>query len=793
MQRNKKIRPNASKNMKPLTSYYEHIPPPKGNALITKYFSKCPSETPTESTVHHQSVDRTGNGNFQTLTGHTAATEQQCRGNNIVILTRTDELAENSSKRARRETVGIMDDGQQRVKNEDGSSSDPLAARYSVTGKEVATLEDESEMLTDGMALSPTIAIIPGVIASRVEVLPLSADVDNSETGRNQLVVEGPSVSNPSHRRLDERTSRHDRSKAADSFGETSLTLKNEVELGYATDPVIGRGNNDDDDDDEELLLPNSIHLETEQRRSSRAKRHVNYAPPPLDPFQDQNLFSHAHRTETNSSPGYRAGATAMKRKPMFSLDYLLKDKRKQENRRLEHERLLEQVVKDEDKSSALDLGVMSNRVLGQETGEIVNSMLSKPDGPEQEMSVAILQSVVMPTRTLQPLRTAVLPACLSESLTDKVKAATLLRGSVMSHLVHRKPDCAVVVLDWLFSTACYETDRQLADLACQNFTRIHNRTNSSGWILTINALGEMLRQFGCPPELLDDNARPCLGSFIKHRDVKVEAEGSSLQDVSFILAKIRILMTVLGICARQRPSLYSSNDLLNALHIVAILSTDSRVQLAYADTIGDTVADLCNALKINEGWPTLCGTVCIRLAEFAGSKSSHHVWVVSVFNWAASKSAAAREIRRQLARLLILRSEQCEDIPSPADVGITSLGTVWAKVSRYSVFSVAKYSTARDKEEYTELTALVKIFSLAVGNIDDLKDQSNIVADIATRLRCIFGSISDPRAAYLERTEAKHELMQLSAWMRLTASSALETETQTKLTFATSALSERS
>ncbi|TPX72961.1 hypothetical protein SpCBS45565_g00169 [Spizellomyces sp. 'palustris'] len=729
-----------------------------------------------------------GNGNFQTLPGHTVSTEHQCPGSNIVILTRTDELAENShcSKRAKQETVGIKDDGQQSVTNEGGSSSDRLVGRCRVTGKEVTALEDESEMLTESMATSPTTPIIPGVIASKVELLPLSGDVD--ETGLNQRGVEGPAALNTSQRRLDERSSRNDRLKAADSFGETSLTLKNEAELGFATDPVIGGGNNDDDDDDEELLLPNSIHLGTEQRRSSRAKRHVNYAPPPLDPFQDQDLLSPAHRTETYSSPGYRAGTTTMKRKPMFSLDYLLKDKRKQENRRLEHERLLEQVVRDEDKPSALDLGVISNRVLGQETGEIVNSMLSNPDGPEQEMSVALLESVIF-----RSVYFTGVTSLRQRSISDKVKAATLLRKSVMSHLVHRMPDCAVVVLDWLFSTACYETDHQLADLAYQSFTRIHNRTNASGWNLPINRLGEMLRQFGVPSELLDGNVRPCLGSFIKHRDVKVEAEGSSLQDVSLILAKIRILMSVLSICARQRPSLYSSDDLLNALHIVAILSTDSRVQLAYADTIGDTVVDLCNALNINEGWPTLSGTVCIRLAEFAGMKASHHLWVLSAFNWAASKSAAAREIRRQLARLLMLRSENSEDIPSPADVGIASLGAVWAKVSKYSVFSVAKYSTVRDKEEYTELTAMVKILSLAVGNIDDLKDHCNIVADIATRLRCIFGNITDPRAAYLERTEAKHELMQLSAWMRLTASSALETETQTKLTFATSALSERS
>ena len=82
------------------------------------------------------------------------------------------------------------------------------------------------------------------------------------------------------------------------------------------------------------IMVPNSADpFFSEPRRSSRMKRDVSYAPPPLDPFQDHQLLAQADQPSPGSRSFEVSSRVTPSKKPKYDLETLLKGKKKHEER----------------------------------------------------------------------------------------------------------------------------------------------------------------------------------------------------------------------------------------------------------------------------------------------------------------------------------------------------------------------------------------------------------------------------------------------------------------------------
>ncbi|KAI9101051.1 hypothetical protein DFS34DRAFT_452428 [Phlyctochytrium arcticum] len=140
-----------------------------------------------------------------------------------------------------------------------------------------------------------------------------------------------------------------------------------------------------EDSSDDDLMAPVPFGLGTDsrgERRSGRNRGAINYAEPPLDPFKDRVLLESAKKVGRLS--------TSVK-KPMFSLDVLLRDKKKRDAKQTEVNKLLEALKTMEDKEDSTSVDPLDDAdlraELSDEADDAIREYLKQPKTSKKMIS----------------------------------------------------------------------------------------------------------------------------------------------------------------------------------------------------------------------------------------------------------------------------------------------------------------------------------------------------------------------------------------------------------------------
>ncbi|KAI8915416.1 hypothetical protein DFJ77DRAFT_462624 [Powellomyces hirtus] len=551
-----------------------------------------------------------------------------------------------------------------------------------------------------------------------------------------------------------------------------------------ASDPVSstskGRGFDallmDSDDEDADLFAPSPLsalssrshNVENQpSRRSARNKGHVSYAPPPMDPFADKILLAKADQERQRQNTAKRKA---------FSIDGLLADKRKQEKRKVEHQ-ALEVLIKEEneEESGPTELPAAAGDFVPEEAFSPVKDLLNPMDKSSKGLpnrTIAEILELKPTSQQLWPPPISVLPDALIAIMNDRTRAIPAIRANAFTRLLSRSEEHAAPMLDWLLQIALYDDEDDLLPLsATRNIAHFMRHRPSHSWHVTKDVFVSALQCCGYPESLLSRSpVTTPLSNLLKacgEKEAGANGEGASKAHSSALVNIIELV----GTSVQCRGDQYTSEELLNIAWYLFVLSLDHILQRSAVDKVGESFARICNALKSREDWEASCEDLCTSIAEFVRMGSAERYHVLRALTWATGRSCAALDLRRRLAMRFMLQEDVDMKVTSTPSVP-KSLGDV-VDALEHPMFTVAYYSKPRQPEDYVALSTMVKILAIAIGSADHVRCDLGAGKKIASRLRQIFGNIADPRAAFLERTEAKHELIALSTWLRFVTSDA--------------------
>ncbi|KAI8824277.1 uncharacterized protein EV422DRAFT_314790 [Fimicolochytrium jonesii] len=243
--------------------------------------------------------------------------------------------------------------------------------------------------------------------------------------------------------------------------------------------------------------------------------------------------------------------------------------------------------------------------------------------------------------------------------------------------------------------------------------------------------------------------------------------------------------MVMLGDLASKGVLAGSTTELPYYIRVALLLSLDYRLGRTCLETIGTCIAQLCDALKRSNDWETLSTDIIEHMLDTTKQDVFEQHHILEALKWAAATSPAAWELRLRLATSFVEQhgsEEPCSDCRTGKADTSHRLKCIWNAMQR-DEFSASRFKQSGLPEDYVKMTMAVKILGIALGSVDDLQKDKKMANEIAKRLRLIFGNIADPRASYIERSEAKHELVTLSSWIRLVAP-ITDSDTQTRLPF---------
>ncbi|KAJ3144703.1 hypothetical protein HDU89_008074 [Geranomyces variabilis] len=513
------------------------------------------------------------------------------------------------------------------------------------------------------------------------------------------------------------------------------------------------------DDDDADLIAPSALYaaLASEAvkqippeptRRSARAKKSINYSAPPLDVFHDRELFQRAEQQEKLQK------LLAPPKRKTFNIDALLADKRKQERRARESEALevLMQQEEQEGNSILADFDELPDSIVPEEAVDTVKDMMNQNSAPS---SRPMIISILRPSddRELDPPalgQDSVLPSAFLAVIKDRNRFVPLLRTSVFERLISKSSKAAKGILLWMSGIACFDQDKHVSAAAMSNLAHVLTNT-SNPWHYTIPEFVEALEILGYPSARLKmDDSGAQLPEFLEESPPKDAGKTLDYDTKSKHQLASKRIITLMGMSVKHRSASYTSAELLDLAWILSVVSLDHDIQRVAANVVGDALAIVVETLAALPNWPASRAGLCAALAAFAGENNSLSADAV---------------------------------VSSDADGGMM-LKPIMDALDKAPPFAPAYYGAPRSPAEYVALGDSVRILALAIGLAEAARKEPAAAKQIASRLRHIFGNIADPRAAYPERTEAKHELITLSTWLRFVTADMAQPGAQSRLTF---------
>ncbi|KAJ3161078.1 hypothetical protein HDU86_007698 [Geranomyces michiganensis] len=248
-------------------------------------------------------------------------------------------------------------------------------------------------------------------------------------------------------------------------------------------------------------------------------------------------------------------------------------------------------------------------------------------------------------------------------------------------------------------------------------------------------------------------------------------------------------VIKLMGLSVRHRAASYTAAELLKFTWMLSVVSLDHDLQRIAADVVGDALAIVADQLGALPDWLAKRKALCTSLAAFTGEDGVHRIWMLRDLLWGCSKSVALTEARRYLAKQFVQSlSADAVSVNGNNQVDVDEsekmLKPIMDALDKAPMFAVAHYGRPRSPEDYLALGNSVRVLAVAIGPAEAARKEPDAAKQIASRLRHIFGNIADPRGAYPERTEAKHELISLSTWLRFVTAHLAEPGAQSRLTF---------
>ncbi|KAJ3056623.1 hypothetical protein HK097_005547 [Rhizophlyctis rosea] len=520
----------------------------------------------------------------------------------------------------------------------------------------------------------------------------------------------------------------------------------------------------DEDDDDDILnmsftLTPTTVRsadpLSSEPRRSSRMKKDISYAPPPLDPFQDQQLLAQAGRP----SPGKRLFESSSRitpgKKPKYDLDTFVKGKKKHEERMRRYKELDDIKFEDIEAEDGTGMGDgWGIALLPEEAGSRVASILEikVASGASQrrlelfhacEHVVPILQTDNLDSND-PTLRFIV------ESSKDRHTTLSLLNSNSL-WLDIARADAVVQqsLCSWLLDIVSHDMNNAMAHAAYRNLV---GTLGLEVWseVLSLNKVHDILASYGCKRAVFEYAHD---ADQLVHTEQTQAGDPTETQpvDTGFPLFNFTLFSDFLcKIATRRLP--WTTQE--SAKLLVLLL------KLSLCDTLEDCSHELGNAAHAiidavdDASWNgEFCSHVWEGIARFVRGDGEICASMLRPLSWGSERAAS---IRRQIGIRWVKNRKKLQD--GVVDGWRCNLD---AKATMSDLLeAVTQDELYQRTTNYLDLEGGVRVLLYALGGGDDIMAEKEDALKMEKFVSSLHNSIADPAGRHMERTRAKHQLM---------------------------------